>query len=268
MKKIKIAVIQMNSGHDKERNLRAAVKLLNRAIARKANFILLPETFNFRGNTVDLTKIAENIPGLSTEILIDIARKNRVYILGGSIYEKSSIKYKFYNSSVLIDEYGKIKAVYRKMHLFDVSLNGRRIKESKIFLDGRKPILSTVLRTKVGLSICYDLRFPELYRKYSELGAKLLCVPSSFTITTGQAHWETLLRARAIENQCFILAPNQYGVGNEGVLTYGNSMVIDPWGEILVRASGDREEIIYAELDIHKLDKLRESFPVLKDRLI
>jgi len=256
----------MNSGENKEKNLEAALKLLHKAIDRGAQFVLLPETFNYRGESKNPIEKAENIPGPSIRPLMEIAKKSKIAILAGSIYEKTSHPKKVYNSSVLIDEKGGIKALYRKIHLFDVSLRDKKILESKIFIKGNRPILSSMFGVKIGLSICYDLRFPELYRYYAAGGAKLLCVPSSFTFMTGKAHWETLLRARAIENQCFVIAPNQCGVGQGGVMTYGNSMVVDPWGKIMARASADHDEIIYADLDFEKLAETRKSLPVLKHR--
>lgn len=267
-KTIKTAIIQMNSGENKAKNLDVAIKYLNKAVRNGARFILLPETFNFRGECSNPAMVAETIPGLSLEPIQEIAAREKVVVLVGSIYEKAPHRKKAYNSSILIDEKGRIKAIYRKIHLFDVSLKEKKILESKIFLRGKKPVISSVFGVRVGLSICYDLRFPELYRNYASSGVKILCVPASFTFTTGKAHWEVLLRTRAIENQCFVIAPNQCGIGQGGVRTYGNSMIIDPWGRIVARASSDRQEIIYAELNMEKLEKIRKNLPVLKQRKI
>lgn len=267
-KKIYVAAVQMDSGKNKNANLKKATGLVRKAIVNGARFILLPEVFNLRAAPTDLFKNAESIPGYSTGFLMDIAARSKVWILAGSISEKVPGKNKAYNTSLLIDDRGRIKDVYRKIHLFDISLNGKKTLESKIYLRSTKPILTSVLGIKTGLAICYDLRFPELFRRYSAAGARILCIPSSFTLTTGEAHWEALLRARAIENQCFVIAPNQYGMGNNGIRAYGNSMIIDPWGKVLARASTSSEEIIYAELDFGKLSQIRKTLPVLKHRIL
>lgn len=267
-KKIMVSLIQMDSGSDKEKNISSAEKFLNQAVSKGSKFILFPETFNYRGDFDKLNDIAETIPGPSLSIFIEIARRHKVWILAGSLYEKIRGSKKVYNSSVLIGSDGKVKAVYRKIHLFGVLLKEKKIFESKIYLSGKEPLIVSAVGFKVGLSICYDLRFPELYRGYSASGAKVLCVPSSFTEVTGKAHWEVLLRARAVENQCFVLAPNQCGVGLSGVKTYGNSMIVDPWGKVIARASSSRQEIISAELNFTRLDKVRKNLPALKHKVI
>lgn len=263
---IKVAVVQMNSSAAKAKNISTAVSLCQKAIAQGAEFILLPESFNsfIYGGSFS---VAEPLSGPSLEPLLELARKCKVYILAGSICEKGP-RDKAYNTSVLVDNKGRIIAKYRKMHLFDVSLKGKKISEAKIYLRGRAPILISVLGVKTGLSICYDLRFPELYRFYSRNGARILCVPSAFTEATGSAHWEVLLRSRAIENQCYILAPNQCGRSADGIMSYGNSMIISPWGEILARADKKSQKIIYAQIRLDELMDLRNGFPVLKHRLL
>ncbi len=264
--KLTVALLQLDSGPDKEKNLQTAISLTNEAVQKKARFILLPEVFNYRGPEAVFHQ--EPIPGISTFPLMDLAARAKVWILAGSIYEKIPGEEKVYNSSVLIGDDGEIKTVYRKIHLFDVSLSGKKIFESNVFNPGRHPVLGEVAGIKLGMTVCYDLRFPELYRRYSKAGAKMIAVPSSFTHVTGQAHWEILLRARAIENQSFILAPNQCGVGNRGIKTYGHSMIVDPWGGILARASANRVEAVYAELDFAKLLQIREKFPALNHRVL
>ena len=260
---MKTAVIQLKSANNKEKNIKKALCLVKCAIERKAKFILLPEAFNFRGK-VDPREgfgdVAEQIPGPSIIPLMEAAKKNKVTILAGSICEKISGERKAYNTSVLINTRGGIAAKYRKIHLFDARIGKAGVQESQYFKEGRKPVMAAVGPWNVGLSICYDLRFPGLYLTYRERGADILCVPSAFTKMTGQAHWETLLRARAIENICYVLAPNQIGKDGKGVVSYGNSMIIDPWGKILARASGNREEIIFAELNKHLTKDRREVF--------
>jgi len=265
IRSLKVAVIQMAAGPAKEKNLRTALRLTQEAAQHGAQFILLPEVFNYRGKESKVSRTAEDIPGPSLKPLMAMALKERVWILAGSIGERAKGSRKVYNSSVLINDRGRIKAVYRKIHLFDVRLRRKKILESTKVLKGSRPALTKVAGIPTGLSVCYDLRFPELFYAYAKKGALLLCVPSSFTWATGKDHWEVLLRARAIENQCFVLAPNQYGVGSHGVKTYGNSMVIDPWGRILARAVTGRQKILYAKLDFKELFRIRKNLPSLEE---
>ncbi len=271
-KKLKVAVVQMTSGSDKDKNLDSAIKLINYAIKKEAEFIALPEVFNFRGNLDEAGKAAEEIPGPSTKIISKIAKENKAWILIGSmmevqtLHETSNKKSKPYNASVLINPKGEIIAKYRKIHLFDIKLKGKEILESSRNQAGEESCLTEVSGIKTALSVCYDLRFPELFRKYSKNGAKIICVPSSFTKVTGEAHWEVLLRARAIENLCYVIAPNQAGIGSGGVKTYGHSMIIDPWGKILAEAPDSGEAVITADLAFTYLNKIRENLPCLKHR--
>ncbi len=262
---MKIALVQMNSGPDKDRNIARAILFVRRAIQKKAEFILLPEVFHFRGaldKEAALQHVAESIPGKTTCCFQEIARKDKVFILLGSIYElpfKGAKK--IYNTSVLIDNQGRISTTYRKRKLFKVRLPQKHIDESKILSAGHNFVTANVKGWRVGLSICYDLRFSEIYRTYARGGAQIICVPSSFTFPTGKAHFEILLRARAIENLCYIVAPNQVGSSSNGIAAYGNSMVIDPWGKILARAGARKEGIIFANLDRGNIVAKRKSLP-------
>ena len=264
MTKMRIAAVQMKSSHDKETNLKQAKRLIEKAVKSNAHFIALPEVFNFRGNLKEAPKHAEVIPGHSTNFISTLAKKHKVWILIGSMMERTTSKP--FNTSVLINPQGKIIAKYRKMHLFDIKLKGKEILESSRNQPGIKPALAKINNTKLGLSICYDLRFPELYRKYSEAGAEILCIPSSFTKPTGEAHWHTLLKARAIENLSYVIAPNQAGTGSGGIKTYGHSLIVDPWGKILAEASADKEEVIFADIDLDYLRKIRKNLPALEHR--
>lgn len=259
----------MNSGKDKEKNLKQAERLIKQAINKKAKLIVLPEVFNFRGSLNDSSKIAEPIPGYSTKFISRIAKKYKIWILIGSLMEKNNVgacRGKPYNTSILINPQGKILAKYRKMHLFDIKLKGKQILESKRNQPGKIPKIVSVEKAKVGLSICYDLRFPELYRHYSKKGAEILCIPSSFTKPTGQVHWHTLIKARAIENLAYVIAPNQFGTGSGGVETYGHSLIVDPWGKILVEGSANKEQVIVADVDLEYLRKVRKNLPALEHR--
>lgn len=260
---MKTAVIQMNSSGDKRRNIEKALDFVRAAAGRGARFILLPEVFNYRGGIKTkeaLRMIAEDIQGESLRPFLDAARRHKAFILAGSIYEKAQGSAKVYNTSALISPAGKIIAKYRKIHLFDAILEEKTVCESDSFLAGKKIVAARVKEFNIGLSICYDVRFPELYRACARLGAHVLCVPSAFTKMTGQVHWEVLLKARAIENLCYVLAPNQTGTDSRGVEAFGNSLMISPWGEILARASATAEEIIFAELSLVEVQKARRVF--------
>ena len=253
----------MNSTDDKRRNIARAVQMVSRAIAAKAEFISLPEVFNYRGLLDEATRkiIAEDIPGESTLPFFNLAKKHKVFILIGSIYERAANTTKVYNTSILIDDHGRAHAKYRKIHLFNAVIGKRPVQESKAFLAGQQPQITKVKDYKIGLTICYDLRFPDLYQTYGKREAHVLSIPSSFTFMTGRAHWKVLLRARAIENLCYVLAPNQIGTDARGITTYGHSMIIDPWGNILAEASEDKEEIVYANLDFKEIKRVRKILP-------
>ncbi len=263
---MRAAAVQLSSGADKGANIARAAELTKQAIEHRAQLIVLPETFDYRGDYADPDSISEEIPGESLRPLIELAGQHRVWIVAGSIHEKGPGSAKPYNTSVLIDNRGTIAAKYRKVHLFDMSIGDRSISESSRYTPGKKGVISSVDGIKTGLSICYDLRFPELYREYSANSVELITIPSSFTTPTGEAHWEVLVRARAIENQCLVIAPNQSGVGSGSIPTYGNSMIVDPWGRILARASDQGEQVICADLDFGELRQVRTSLPALQHR--
>lgn len=267
-RKLKIAVVQMNSTSDISANVAQATALCECAIQQGAQFIVLPEVFNVRSVHVDISVQAESLEGPSLAPFKTLAREHRVSILAGSITESIPGSAKWYNTAAFIGTDGAIQTVYRKMHLFDCDLGDKKIMESSVFEAGREPAMAFLAGIKIGLSICYDVRFPELYRHYSQQGARILCVPASFTAPTGEAHWEVLLRARAIENLCYVLAPNQAGIGSSGVPTYGNSLVIDPWGNVLARGSFDQPEVLCAELDFDAQDAVRTKLPALGHRRV
>jgi deaminated glutathione amidase len=261
---MKIALVQFNAGPDKKDNLRRALSFVKKAVAARAKWVLLPEVVNYRGDLTDprnFKDVAEKIPGETTGLFAEVARRAKVHILIGSMIEHAALTSKAFNTSVLIDERGEIAAAYRKIHLFDAKIAKTALCESRVFVAGRKPVFSRVRGFRVGLSVCYDLRFPELYQHYRDMGADVLTVPAAFTAFTGQAHWEVLLRARAIENQCYVLAPNQVGQDWRGVVTHGHSMVVSPWGKVLARGSADKEEIVYADIDLEEIKKSQKILP-------
>jgi predicted amidohydrolase len=259
----------MASTPDKAGNIARAREMVSSAISRGAEIIVLPETFHYRGALDNMGRVSEDIPGESLLPLIQLARQHHVAILAGSIYENIPGSTKCYNTSVLIDSAGNLAARYRKMHLFDIMIESKVILESQSVQAGQDSVTGLFSGITAGLSVCYDLRFPEIYRTYSAAGARLLFIPSNFTATTGQAHWEVLIRARAIENECFVIAPNLCGTGTgspSAFTAYGHSLICDPWGRILAQASGDDEEIIFADLDFAVQDDMRRNLPSLKHR--
>lgn len=253
----------MNATADKKRNLQKAEGFARQAASRKAEFILLPEIFHYRGSAPKTT-IAETIPGESLLPLMKLAKEKKVFILAGSIYEKNPGASKVFNTTTLINPVGEIIARYRKINLFQAVIGRQTINESQTLLAGKKLALATVGEFKTALSICYDLRFPELYRAYFKRHADIIAIPSCFTRTTGQAHWEVLVRARAIENRCYVLAPNQCGSDERGVQAFGHSLIVGPWGEILAKASGNKEEIIYGHLNQSRIKRTQAILPSIR----
>ncbi len=265
MSRLVVAAIQMNSISDKAHNVARAMTLCEAAIAQGAKVVALPEVFNYRAFVIRHDR-AEPIPGPSLQPLMQLAKTKSVWIIVGSLAEAATIPEKMHNTSVVISPEGICVAQYRKLHLFDSALPTATIRESRSFIAGTRPVWVDIAGIKTGLSICYDLRFPELYRYYSHMGAQLLSVPASFMAVTGQAHWHVLLRARAIENYCFVIAPNQVGVGAQNSPTFGHSLIIDPWGEVLAEGSPDQEEVLVATLDFDRLNAVRTQLPSLSHR--
>lgn len=263
---MKVGVIQLNTKWDKKENLDTIKKYVEEAAAEKAEFVSLPEYCNFMGEEKDKNKNAEEIPnGETTQELMKLAKQHEMYIHVGSILEKKDEE-KSYNTSLMIDPKGELVAKYQKIHLFDIEIQGvSKYMESNTIENGQKPQMVELPFGKAGLSICYDLRFPELYRGYALDGADILFIPAAFTRYTGMLHWEPLLRARAIENQCYVIAAGQFGTNVPGKACYGNSMVIDPWGTVVSRAS-EGVGITYANLDKKLIESARESIPSLKNR--
>lgn len=261
---MKISIVQFNAGPDKLINIRRALSFVEKAADTGSKFVLLPEVFHYRGDLLkndNLLRISEKIPGESTEPLMALAHKKKIHILAGSIIEKSSKNKKAFNTSVLIDAGGKISAQYRKINLFEANIKGKKLNESRIFNKGKNLAIGNIEGFSVGLTICYDLRFPDLYQEYKKHGIHVLTIPSCFTKITGKAHWEILVRARAIETQCYVLAPNQVGMDARGVYSYGNSLIVNPWGEIINRGSENQEEIITAEISLREIKKIQKILP-------
>lgn len=264
MKKLRVACIQNNAGSNWQKNWDTALKIMDRSARRGAKLIALPEFFYWRGTSEQMPEAVTGSAVVLREAA-QFAKENRCVVLLGSLLEKTSQRNKYRNTSYLITESGKLAAKYSKIHLFDTWLKGVESKESKTIRPGSSVVTAKVRGVRCGFSICYDLRFPELYRKLAIAGAKIIFVPANFTYVTGKAHWEILLRARAIENQAFVLAPGQTGAHpSTGIESYGNSMIVDPWGRVLARASAHEEGAVFADLDLEDQARLRRSFPVLK----
>lgn len=267
MSKLVVAAVQMRSGLDKEQNLSTAERLIDEAVGGGAKLVALPEHFSCGGVAQIQRENAEPIPGPTVERLRNRAGSAGIYLVAGSLAERVPDSDRVFNTSVLINPRGEIAATYRKIHLFDVELNDQpAVRESDFFQAGDSIVAARTDCGTVGLTVCYDLRFPEMYRALAVGGAEIICVVSSFMASTGRYHWEPLLRARAIENQVFIVAPDQAGpLPGTNVLRYGHSAIIDPWGTVLAQAS-DAEGVITAEIDFECLAAVRKQLPSLAGR--
>ena len=258
---MRVAAIQLCSTPDKERNLATATDLIAQAIGAGAEFIALPELFNLWGSGAQIREGAEPIDGPTITWARDLAAANKITLLAGSITERSTHnRDHLHNTSCLIDAGGEVIGTYRKIHLFDVDVPGAHHRESATITAGNEVVVADAGELCVGMATCYDLRFPELFRAQLERGANSVVLPSAFTAATGKDHWEPLLRARAIENQVFVIAPNQRGSSNDKLHWHGRSMIIDPWGIVLATAP-DRDCVITADLDLEQLEHIRSILP-------
>jgi predicted amidohydrolase len=262
---IRASAVQLTSSADKRRNLATAEALVARAALAGAHLVVLPEKWNLIDVDERQVAQAESLDGESIDAAREWARRHAIAILAGSISEAVPGATRAHNTSVLVTPGGAIAAVYRKLHLFDVEVGGHVYRESAGAIPGSEVVTGDVLGHRIGLSVCYDLRFPELYRRLTQEGADILAVPSAFTEVTGRAHWEPLLRARAIENQAFVVAAGQTGIHATGTASHGHSMIVDPWGRILAEAS-DGEDVITADLDFAVLADVRARLPALRHR--
>ena len=264
-RKLVAAAIQMSSTPDKEENRETAEVLVREAVSAGADLVALPELWSCHGLDEVYRENAEPVPGPTTEFLGNLARNLGVYVLGGSILEGEPGAERLSNTSTFFDPSGEMTAVYRKIHLFDVKVSERDYLESANIAPGDDVVTAKAGAATLGLSVCYDVRFPELYRLLALRGAEILAVPAAFTLQTGKDHWEILLRARAVENQTFVLAPAQWGRKADGRWTYGRSMIVDPWGTVLATCP-DRDGYALATLDLDYLGRFRTEFPALANR--
>jgi predicted amidohydrolase len=263
---LRVAAVQLNSTADPTANLAVADRLTRAAAADGARLIVLPEKWTAMGSDEQLRAAAQTLEGGAIEWARATARELEVDLVAGSILERVAGQGKLANTSVHVDPRGELKAVYRKVHMFDVDVGGHSYRESDIEEPGEEVVLSeTADGVELGMSICYDLRFPELFRILAVRGARVIALPAAFTLATTRDHWETLLRARAIENQAFMVAANQVGSHPGGHRSGGRSMIVDPWGLVLAQAS-DSEGHIVAELDFERQQEIRAQLPALANR--
>ncbi len=261
-----LAAIQMTSGADKAENVLTAQALVREAAGAQATFVGLPENFSWMGPESERPSAAEPLEGPTLSTLATLGRELKVTLLAGSVLEVGAPGGRLFNTSVLLGPGGERLAAYRKIHLFDVEVgDGASYRESAAVAPGTEVVTAQTELGRVGLSVCYDLRFPELYREQAKAGATLLTVPAAFTLMTGKDHWEVLLRARAIENQAYVLAPAQWGRHSERRQTFGHAMVIDCWGLVTARAS-DGEGVAIAPFDPERVAQVRKDLPALDHR--
>jgi predicted amidohydrolase len=263
--RLPIALVQLDAGADVDTNIATAVALADEAAAGGARLVGLPEYLQYRGPDDGYRASARPIPGPHTDAFAEVALRRDVWILVGSTAETSGDPDRPYNTSTLIAPGGSIAATYRKIHLFDVAVaDGPSDRESARVTPGDRAVTAEVDGVLLGLTICYDLRFPELYRALALAGAGILTVPASFTERTGRDHWEVLLRARAIENAAWVLAPSQIG-GPPGQPAYGRTMVVDPWGTVVAQAP-DAVGIVRADVETDRIAGVRRQIPALANR--
>jgi predicted amidohydrolase len=266
---LRVACVQLSTRQDVAANVRAAVELVEAAAGQGARLVALPETWAYKGARDGILATAEGVEGPSNGALAAVAARRGVWLLAGSVYEPAPGGL-VANASALFDPAGELRAVYRKVHLFDVTTPTAVYRESEEVEPGAELVTADIeaddgTPVRLGLSICYDLRFPGLYTALALRGARVLCVPSAFTASTGAAHWEVLLRARAVENGCFVVAPDQTGTHLPGRDCFGHSMIVDPWGTVLARL-GDGPGICVADLDLGRLAEVRGQIPSLEHR--
>jgi predicted amidohydrolase len=259
---LRVAAVQMNSGPEESDNLRTASELIEEAASGGAQLIVLPETFHYMGPEEERPRHAQPIPGPLTEHLASLAEKLSVSLVAGSMLERSPDPERCYNTSVIFAPAGSLVDCYRKVHLFDVNIpGGPRARESTCYLPGQEAVVVSVGGVAVGVAICFDLRFPEFFLCLRQGGAEVIVVPSAFTASTGADHWELLLRARALDSQCFLVAANQCGEHPGAGASFGHSLVVDPWGEVVARAGTD-PAVLMADIDLRRVAEVRDALPI------
>lgn len=264
---VNVAAIQLTSGSDPQANVEAAVHLVHEAADRGAAYIQLPEYFNYLGPASGFNEVAETVPGPTTDLMAAIAKSRGVTLHLGSLLETSPERDKSFNTSVVIDSKGRIVATYRKVHLFDVDVPGAIVhRESDVIAAGAELVVASLPKFRLGLSVCFDVRFPEMYQALVANGAQVLAIPAAFNASTGRAHWEVLVRSRAIENHAYVVAAAQAGTTAEGIATFGHSLIVDPWGGVLAEARSKGPEVLVATIDIDEVARRRAQIAVVDFR--
>ena len=270
---MKVGLIQLTAGADREANLARAEALVGRASEQGAQLVVLPELFSLLGRGADMRGGAEPLDGPTSTWAVSLARRLGIWLVAGSFAERATTHAsdgRYHNTSTLLSPAGDRVATYRKIHLFDNEVPGAAYHESEHVVAGDQIVTASIevddQPVVIGMSTCYDLRFPELFRALINAGADVIVLPSAFTEVTGQAHWEPLIRARAIENQCFVVAANQVGVTGAGIECHGRSMVVDPWGQVLTELDGDHEDVAVADIDLEEITRVRTKLPALEHR--
>lgn len=258
-KTLKVAALQISSKGDKGANLLKAAHLVKETKTYGARLVVLPELFNCYDRLEVMTKQAEPVPGRTSEFMADLAKRLGLYLCG-TILERAGDN-RVYNTALLFAPQGDLLGRYRKVHLFNIYSPKLSFRESQYIFPGKRMTLLDVKGFKTGIAICYDLRFPRLFHALASKGADLFLLPSAFTATTGKYHWQVLLRARAIENQCYLVAANQFGKHPNGITTFGHSLIVDPWGKVMSEVSKG-EGIALANIDKRLLKKIREKIPL------
>lgn len=267
MAQYRVAACQLNSQDDKAANVETALDLLDEAAAQGADIAALPEMFTFMGEKDEYRPNAEHIPGDVTDQLAEKAATHEMWVHGGSMFEVADDPEKVHNTTVVFNPDGELVDTYRKIHLFDVEIGDDVVtQESARVAPGDEVVTVDTGFTTIGLSICYDLRFPELYSSLAAQGANLIFVPAAFTKHTGKDHWKPLLQARAIETQSYVVAPGQIGDKPTGIPSYGRSLIIDPWGNVVNRASDKDETVITADIDFEYLQQVQRELPSLEHK--
>jgi predicted amidohydrolase len=262
---MRAAAVQLNSTDDKDRNIEVAERLVRDAAADGCDLVCLPERWNLLGDSETIRHGAEDLDGPTLTAARGWARELEIHLIAGSIAERLEGHERVFNTSVLIDPEGEDVAVYRKIHMFDVVVEGVTYRESDHDEPGDEVVSASLGELELGMTVCYDLRFPELYRILAVRGARVIAIPSAFTAPTGRAHWEILIRARAIENQVFVIAPDQVGKAPPHFESFGHSAIVDPWGTVLAIAP-EGECFVAADLDLERQEEVRDQLPALANR--
>ena len=265
---MRVAAVQLQCLGGRDDVLTRAAELVRRAADDGASLVVLPELFASLGRRADMVAAAESLTGPTMAWAATLARETGCWLVPGSIVEQAGDT-RLHNTTSLVDPTGAVVAHYRKVHLFDVTVDGAATRESDTFTGGDRPVvttLDTAGRPVLGLTVCYDLRFPELFLAETTMGASVIAVPSAFTAATGRAHWELLVRARAVENQVAVIAADQWGESPDGIIRHGHSMVVDAWGTVLAEAPAEGDAVVLADLDLAAIDELRRRLPSVANR--